>query len=95
MALTINCPGCQYKFEPGEAFMKDFETQARQKMTAEWQKMKSEIDKDKAAIQQQKRVACQATESAGAGSAAKTFARKTKAAAGTAGIHTEISSRRL
>lgn len=34
--------------------MKDFETQARQKMTAEWQKMKSEVDKDKAAIQQQK-----------------------------------------
>lgn len=54
MALTINCPGCQYKFEPGEAFMKDFETQARQKMTAEWQKMKSEVEKDKAAIQQQK-----------------------------------------
>ncbi len=54
MPLTISCPGCQYKFEPGEAFMKDFETQARQKMTAEWQKMKLEVDKDKAAIQQQK-----------------------------------------
>lgn len=54
MALTINCPSCQYKFEPGEAFMKDFETQARHKMAAEWQKMKSEVDKDKAAIQHQK-----------------------------------------
>ena len=54
MALNINCPNCQYKFEPGEAFMKDFETVARQKMTAEWQKMKSEVDKDKASILQQK-----------------------------------------
>lgn len=54
MALTINCPSCQFKFEPGEAFMKDFETQARQKMTAEWQRMKLDVEKDKASIQQQK-----------------------------------------
>jgi hypothetical protein len=54
MALNINCPNCQYKFEPGDAFMKDFETQARQKMAAEWQKMKLEVDKDKQSIQQQK-----------------------------------------
>lgn len=54
MASTINCPQCQFRFEPGEAFMKDFETQARQKMIAEWQRMKHEVDKDKAAIQQQK-----------------------------------------
>lgn len=54
MSLTINCPSCQYTFEPGEAFMKDFETQARQKMKAEWQKMKSEVDKDRSEIKQQK-----------------------------------------
>lgn len=54
MALTINCPSCQYKFEPGDAFMKDFENQARQKMAAEWQKLKSEVDRDKQALQQQK-----------------------------------------
>lgn len=54
MALTINCPSCQYKFEPGDAFMKDFESQARQKMAAEWQKLKSEVEKDKQALQQQK-----------------------------------------
>lgn len=34
--------------------MKDFETQARQKMTAEWQKMKAEVEKDKVALQYQK-----------------------------------------
>jgi hypothetical protein len=34
--------------------MKDFETQARQKMKAEWQKMKSEVDKDRSEIKQQK-----------------------------------------
>lgn len=50
----ISCPSCQYKFEPGDAFMKDFETQARQKMAGEWQKMKAEVEKDKQAIQQQK-----------------------------------------
>jgi len=54
MAIMINCPSCQHKFEPGEAFMKDFEMQARQKMTAEWQKLKSEVDKDKLLLQQQK-----------------------------------------
>lgn len=54
MALTINCPRCQHKFEPGEAFMKDFETQARQKMIVEWQRLKAEVEKDKAAIQLQK-----------------------------------------
>lgn len=54
--LMINCPSCQFKFEPGDAFMKDFETQARQKMAAEWQKMKSEVEKDKAAIAQQQEV---------------------------------------
>ncbi len=54
MASMISCPSCQFKFEPGEAFMKDFETQARQKMMAEWQKMKSEVDKDKALLQHQK-----------------------------------------
>ena len=52
--LMINCPNCEHRFEPGDAFMKDFETQARQKMTAEWQKIKAEIDKDKQSIQQQK-----------------------------------------
>ncbi len=52
--LMISCPSCQYKFEPGDAFMKDFETQARQKMAGEWQKMKAEVEKDKQAIQQQK-----------------------------------------
>ena len=52
--LMINCPSCNHQFEPGGAFMKDFETQARQKMAAEWQKMKTEVDKDKVAIQQQK-----------------------------------------
>ena len=56
MASTINCPQCQFRFEPGEAFMKDFETQARQKMIAEWQKMKQEVNKDKEAIQQQKQL---------------------------------------
>jgi hypothetical protein len=54
MAILINCPSCQHKFEPGDAFMKDFETQARQKMAAEWQKLKSEVDKDKLLLQQQK-----------------------------------------
>jgi hypothetical protein len=54
MAIHINCPNCQHKFEPGDAFMKDFETQARQKMAAEWQKLKSEVDKDKLLLQQQK-----------------------------------------
>src|SRR5215218_148708 len=54
MSLTINCPNCQYKFEPGGAFMKDYEAQARQKMIAEWQRMKMELDRDKAAIFQQK-----------------------------------------
>jgi hypothetical protein len=54
MAININCPNCQHKFEPGDAFMKDFETQARQKMAAEWQKLKSEVDKDKLLLQQQK-----------------------------------------
>jgi hypothetical protein len=54
MAIMINCPSCQHKFEPGDAFMKDFEVQARQKMTAEWQKLKSEVDKDKLLLQQQK-----------------------------------------
>jgi hypothetical protein len=54
MESTINCPSCQFRFEPGEAVMKNFESQARQKMAAEWQKMKSEVEKDKAAIQQQK-----------------------------------------
>jgi hypothetical protein len=52
--LMISCPSCQYKFEPGDAFMKDFETQARQKMATEWNKMKAEVDKDKQAIQQQR-----------------------------------------
>ena len=52
--LMINCPSCHFKFEPGEAFMKDFETEARKKMTAEWQKIKAEVDRDKASIQQQK-----------------------------------------
>jgi hypothetical protein len=54
MAIHINCPNCQHKFEPGDAYMKDFETQARQKMAAEWQKLKSEVDKDKLLLQQQK-----------------------------------------
>ena len=54
MSLHINCPNCQFKFEPGEAFMKDFETSARQKMTVEWQKMKAEVEKDRAIIAQQK-----------------------------------------
>lgn len=54
MAILISCPNCQFQFEPGEAFMKDFETQARQKMTAEWQRLKSEVEKDKAAVLQQK-----------------------------------------
>jgi hypothetical protein len=54
--LMINCPNCQHKFEPGGAFMKDFEVQARQKMAAEWQKMKLEVDKDKQAIEQQKQL---------------------------------------
>ncbi len=45
--LMINCPRCKHPFEPGEAFMKDFESEARQKMTAEWQKLKAEVDKDK------------------------------------------------
>ena len=54
MAIVISCPNCQFQFEPGDAFMKDFETQARQKMTAEWQKLKAEVEKDKVAIQQQK-----------------------------------------
>jgi hypothetical protein len=52
--LMVSCPNCQHKFEPGGAFMKDFEVQARQKMAAEWQKLKSEVDKDKQAIEQQK-----------------------------------------
>lgn len=34
--------------------MKDFETQARQKMTAEWQKLKSEVDREKSALILQK-----------------------------------------
>ena len=63
MALTINCPVCQYKFEPGEAFMKDFETQARQKMTVEWQKMKSEVEKEKIAINNQKELLARQLES--------------------------------
>lgn len=54
MALSINCPKCQYRFEPGEAFMKDFETQARQKMIVEWNKLKAEVDRDKQSIQHQK-----------------------------------------
>jgi hypothetical protein len=52
--LLINCPGCNHQFEPGGAFMKDFENQARQKMVAEWQKMKSEVEKERQAIVQQK-----------------------------------------
>ena len=54
MPILISCPNCQFQFEPGEAFMKDFETQARQKMTAEWQRLKLEVEKDKAAVQIQK-----------------------------------------
>lgn len=34
--------------------MKDFETQARQKMMAEWQKLKAEVDKEKTALTLQK-----------------------------------------
>src|ERR1043165_6051279 len=52
--LMITCPSCSSQFEPGNAFMKDFETQARQKMAAEWQKLKGEVDKDRQALQQQK-----------------------------------------
>ncbi len=52
--LMINCPNCQHQFEPGGAFMKDFEHQARQKMAAEWHKMKAKVDEDKLFIQQQK-----------------------------------------
>jgi hypothetical protein len=50
----INCPNCLHKFEPGDAFMKDFETQARQKMAAEWQKLKSDVEKDRFLLQQQR-----------------------------------------
>ncbi len=53
-SLMISCPACQHKFEPGGAFMKDFETQARQKMATEWQKLKSDVEKDKQALVQQK-----------------------------------------
>jgi hypothetical protein len=52
--LMISCPTCQFKFEPGDAFMRDFETQARQKMAAEWNKMKAEVEKDRQVIQHQK-----------------------------------------
>lgn len=54
MAIMINCPNCLHKFEPGDAFMKDFETQARQKMAAEWQKLKSDVEKDRFLLQQQR-----------------------------------------
>src|SRR5687768_17118777 len=53
-ALMISCPSCHHKFEPGSAFMKDYEVQARQKMATEWHKMKLEVEKDKQAIEQQK-----------------------------------------
>jgi len=53
-SLMINCPSCQFQFEPGDAFMRDFEVQARQKMTAEWNKMKAEVEKEKQTVQQQK-----------------------------------------
>jgi hypothetical protein len=52
--LMVSCPGCNHQFEPGGAFMKDFEHQARQKMAAEWHKMKAELDKDKHAIETQR-----------------------------------------
>ncbi|TDH24239.1 DUF2130 domain-containing protein [Segetibacter sp. 3557_3] len=57
--LKVSCPQCQHKFEPGGAFMKDYETLARQKMAAEWQKLKAEVEKDKASIQQQKELLAQ------------------------------------
>lgn len=52
--LMISCPNCTHKFEPGGAFMKDFEIQARQKMAAEWHKLKAEVNNDKLLLQQQK-----------------------------------------
>src|ERR1051325_7283056 len=52
--LMITCPSCSSQFEPGNAFMKDFEIQARQKMAAEWHKLKLEVEKDKKEILHQK-----------------------------------------
>ncbi|MEJ7677304.1 MAG: hypothetical protein WKG06_05400 [Segetibacter sp.] len=90
MALTINCPNCNYKFEPGEAFMKDFEIQARQKMTAEWQKMKLEVDKDKAGIQQQKELLAKQQEQQEQEVQQRLLREKAKIAAGTAGVYKKI-----